>query len=370
MRWRSFVAEIVARGRGTGHHHGGHPRRAARRHPAHPPGPGHRLVVRQGLRRAVRPVDARATRGRPGSPGCCRTRACRRASRRSRSGPPSRTTSPSRPRPKATIALLQRVEEVLDVEVPLGALPEQAEKWERTVSEMADEDDEVARVRQGPRGGRGRRERPHRGQRRGDRRRLRALPAPPRPGQRAGGPAAWRAARTSAVPGSAELAHPGSEGSGFLPLRCKHRPLLACVGRPRGGSAQGPRRVQLQSGPARQQPHDAARCRSRRAQPEGRRRAHPGHREHPPDGVDDDPARRVRRLPRPHRDHVGPGPAIRTASTARGPGIVGSEAGVGGTGVGSAPATVIPVGTPGAADGRAHTTGASSAASRRGNARG
>jgi hypothetical protein len=47
------------------------------------------------------------------------------------------------PAPKATIALLQRVEEVLDVEVPLGGLPEQAEKWERTVSEMADEDDEV-----------------------------------------------------------------------------------------------------------------------------------------------------------------------------------------------------------------------------------
>ncbi len=47
------------------------------------------------------------------------------------------------PAPKATIALLQRVEEVLDVEVPLGGLPDQAEKWERTVSEMADEDDEV-----------------------------------------------------------------------------------------------------------------------------------------------------------------------------------------------------------------------------------
>ena len=35
--------------------------------------------------------------------------------------------------PKAAVALLHRVEEVLDVEVPLGALPEQAEEWERTV---------------------------------------------------------------------------------------------------------------------------------------------------------------------------------------------------------------------------------------------
>ena len=45
--------------------------------------------------------------------------------------------------PKAAVALLHVVEELLDVEVPLGALPEQAEEWERTVSEMAEADDEV-----------------------------------------------------------------------------------------------------------------------------------------------------------------------------------------------------------------------------------
>src|SRR6201991_3256896 len=45
--------------------------------------------------------------------------------------------------PKAAVALLHRVEEVLDVEVPLGGLPEQAEEWERTISEMAEADDEV-----------------------------------------------------------------------------------------------------------------------------------------------------------------------------------------------------------------------------------
>jgi predicted ATP-grasp superfamily ATP-dependent carboligase len=45
--------------------------------------------------------------------------------------------------PKAAVALLHSVEEVLDVEVPLGGLPEQAEEWERTVSEMAEADDEV-----------------------------------------------------------------------------------------------------------------------------------------------------------------------------------------------------------------------------------
>ncbi len=47
------------------------------------------------------------------------------------------------PSPRATMALLQRVEEVLEVAVPLGALPQQAEEWVKTVDEMAQEDDEV-----------------------------------------------------------------------------------------------------------------------------------------------------------------------------------------------------------------------------------
>ncbi len=47
------------------------------------------------------------------------------------------------PSPRATVALLQRVEEVLEVAVPLGALPQQADEWVRTVDEMAQEDAEV-----------------------------------------------------------------------------------------------------------------------------------------------------------------------------------------------------------------------------------
>ncbi|WP_423817337.1 PAC2 family protein [Saccharopolyspora rectivirgula] len=47
------------------------------------------------------------------------------------------------PSPKATLALLHRVEEALDIEVPLGTLPEQAEEWVQTVTEMADEDEDV-----------------------------------------------------------------------------------------------------------------------------------------------------------------------------------------------------------------------------------
>lgn len=48
------------------------------------------------------------------------------------------------PNPKATVALLRRVEDVLDLEVPLGELPLLAEEWEQTVTDMIDDDEEVA----------------------------------------------------------------------------------------------------------------------------------------------------------------------------------------------------------------------------------
>ncbi len=48
------------------------------------------------------------------------------------------------PSPKATLALLHRVEEVLDIEVPLGALPEQADEWETEVTQIAAEDAEIS----------------------------------------------------------------------------------------------------------------------------------------------------------------------------------------------------------------------------------
>ena len=48
------------------------------------------------------------------------------------------------PSPKATVALLRRVEEVLDIEVPLADLPTQAEEWEEAVNEMTADDEEIA----------------------------------------------------------------------------------------------------------------------------------------------------------------------------------------------------------------------------------
>ena len=94
------------------------------------------------------------------------------------------------PSPRATVALLQRVEEVLELPVPLGALPQQAEDWVKTVDEMANEDDEVVEYVRVARGA-GHRDRPLAGQRRPDRPRVRALPPPPR---RSGGCAASRGA--------------------------------------------------------------------------------------------------------------------------------------------------------------------------------
>ena len=48
------------------------------------------------------------------------------------------------PSPKATVALLRRVEEVLDIEVPLADLPTQAEEWEEAVNDMTADDEEIA----------------------------------------------------------------------------------------------------------------------------------------------------------------------------------------------------------------------------------
>lgn len=48
------------------------------------------------------------------------------------------------PCPKATLALLHRVEDMLDLTVPLGDLPDEARAWENGVDELAREDNEIA----------------------------------------------------------------------------------------------------------------------------------------------------------------------------------------------------------------------------------
>jgi len=48
------------------------------------------------------------------------------------------------PSPKATLALLRSVEDILDIPLPLADLPEEARAWERGVDELAQQDAEVA----------------------------------------------------------------------------------------------------------------------------------------------------------------------------------------------------------------------------------
>ena len=48
------------------------------------------------------------------------------------------------PCPKATLALIRGVEDVLDMSLPLADLPQEARAWERGVDELAEQDTEVA----------------------------------------------------------------------------------------------------------------------------------------------------------------------------------------------------------------------------------
>ena len=91
------------------------------------------------------------------------------------------------PNPKATVALLQRVEDVLDIEVPLGELPAQSEDWEEAVNEMTADDEEIGEYVRTP-GRTGRRRNRHQRSNLQDRRRchrrgIRALPQTARPRQ-------------------------------------------------------------------------------------------------------------------------------------------------------------------------------------------
>jgi proteasome assembly chaperone (PAC2) family protein len=48
------------------------------------------------------------------------------------------------PCPKATLALLRKIEDLLDLTIPLGDLPDDARAWQLGVDELASEDEEIA----------------------------------------------------------------------------------------------------------------------------------------------------------------------------------------------------------------------------------
>ncbi len=47
------------------------------------------------------------------------------------------------PCPKATLALLGQIEDLLGISIPLGDLPEESRAWERGVDELAEDDEEI-----------------------------------------------------------------------------------------------------------------------------------------------------------------------------------------------------------------------------------
>jgi len=48
------------------------------------------------------------------------------------------------PCPKATLALIGQLEDLLEISIPLADLPEEARAWERGVDELSEEDEEIA----------------------------------------------------------------------------------------------------------------------------------------------------------------------------------------------------------------------------------
>jgi len=48
------------------------------------------------------------------------------------------------PSPKASLALINSIEDFLDISIPLGSLPEESDAWEKSVDELASEDSDVA----------------------------------------------------------------------------------------------------------------------------------------------------------------------------------------------------------------------------------
>jgi proteasome assembly chaperone (PAC2) family protein len=52
--------------------------------------------------------------------------------------------APNAPSPKASLALLQAIEDYIEISIPLGDLREQAETWEDSVTQLASEDADVA----------------------------------------------------------------------------------------------------------------------------------------------------------------------------------------------------------------------------------
>ena len=193
--WKSFTAEIIDAAARRRHRRHRVPRRDARRRAAHPA--DLRLRLQRERRRAqrarARAIDLRGAGRHP-------ERARRRA--RSgvgiptcRSGRPCRTTCTTRRRPKATLALIERLEELVDVDVAARRPGRGVRGLGGGIDALASDDDDMAAYIAAARAG-ARHGRLPRGQRRGDRARSSSATCAARGATttRLGAPAADRAA--------------------------------------------------------------------------------------------------------------------------------------------------------------------------------
>ena len=143
MRWRGFCADLLAYAHELGVETIVTLGALLADSPAHPTGPGdgHHLGRRAWRGRSV--SSNPGTKGPRASSASFKRQPRSPACRRCRSGRPYRTTSRSRHARRRRWRLLRRLEDLLDIPVPLGDLPEEARAWERGVDELAADDAEV-----------------------------------------------------------------------------------------------------------------------------------------------------------------------------------------------------------------------------------
>ncbi len=143
MKWRQFCAELLAACDDLGGRLVVTLGALLADTPAHPADPGlrHRHRAGAGGPAQARAVDVRrADRHRRRAPG--RVLQLDIPAVSYWAAVPHYVAQP--PCPKATLALLGQLEDLLEASIPLGDLPEDARAWERGVDELAEEDEDVA----------------------------------------------------------------------------------------------------------------------------------------------------------------------------------------------------------------------------------
>ena len=158
MRWRTFCEQVLEICHSLEVEPGGAARRAAGRRAVHPAAADQRQRLRRGQAAERYQLTPTRYEGPTGIVGVLQD-ACTRAEVDAVSfwvHVPHYANNP--PCPKATLALLHRVEEVLDLPVPMADLAEEAAEWEQRVRSRRRAGRRAGRVR--PRaGGAGRRRR-------------------------------------------------------------------------------------------------------------------------------------------------------------------------------------------------------------------